>query len=272
MNVSPDRLAQARALMDLIAWQAELGADVPMAEQPVDRFALPVASPSTVPARPVRGAPPPASSAPAPAKVAERDPALEAGQSAAAATTLEELQAAIAAFDGCALKRGATNCVFSDGLAGARVMIVGEAPGRDEDRQGKPFVGRAGQLLDRMLAAVGLSRQAPDRDSAVYISNILPWRPPQNRTPTPEEIAMMRPFIERHIALAEPDFLVAMGNVACQGLFDEKGITRLRGRWVDVGGRPCLPMFHPAYLLRNPAAKRQAWADLLALRGCLDLT
>ncbi|MEO1097401.1 MAG: uracil-DNA glycosylase, partial [Bacteroidota bacterium] len=151
-----------------------------------------------------------------------------------------------------------------DGTAGARVMIIGEAPGRDEDREGKPFVGRAGQLLDKMLGAIGLSR-----DESVYITNVLPWRPPQNRDPKPDEIAMMQPFLHRHITLADPDVLVVVGNHACQALLGKRGITRLRGDWTEARGKPALPMFHPAYLLRNPAAKREAWADLLSLQARL---
>ena len=154
--------------------------------------------------------------------------------------------------------------VFSDGVPGARVMIIGEAPGRDEDREGRPFVGRAGQLLDRMLAAIDLSRA-----SSVYITNVLPWRPPQNRDPMPEEIAMMQPFLHRHIALANPDVLVVAGKHSCQARLGKRGITRLRGGWTEAQGKPALPMFHPAYLLRNPAAKREAWADLLSLKARL---
>jgi DNA polymerase len=148
-------------------------------------------------------------------------------------------------------------------------MIVGEAPGRDEDRTGKPFVGQAGQLLDRMLAAIGLDRAAEDPAKAVYITNVIPWRPPENREPSPEEIAMMKPYLERHIALAAPDVLVAMGNISCLALLGQRGITRLRGKWAEASGLPVLPMFHPAYLLRNPAEKRQAWADLLSLQARL---
>jgi len=175
------------------------------------------------------------------------------------------LQAALAAFEGCDLKKGARNTVFADGVAGARVMLVGEAPGRDEDQQGKPFVGRAGQLLDRMLAAIGLSRA-----ESVYITNVMPWRPPQNRDPLPDEIAVMKPFLERHVELAAPEILVIMGNVSCAALLGKRGITRLRGQWVEVLDRPALPMFHPAFLLRNPQSKREAWADLLAIRARLD--
>ena len=146
-------------------------------------------------------------------------------------------------------------------------MIIGEAPGANEDREGKPFVGPAGQLLDAMFAAIDHGRD--DAANPIYITNVMPWRPPQNREPTPEEIAMMLPFVERHVELAAPDVLVLMGNVSCLALMGRKGITRLRGNWVEVLGKPALPMFHPAYLLRNPAAKREAWHDLLMLQAKL---
>ena len=147
-------------------------------------------------------------------------------------------------------------------------MVIGEAPGRDEDRAGKPFVGRAGQLLDRMFEAIGMGRGA-EGANAIYITNILPWRPPQNRDPSPEEIAMMRPFIDRHVELAAPEILVLMGNISCQAMLGRRGITRLRGQWQEALERPVMPMFHPAYLLRNPGAKREAWADLLSLKAKL---
>ncbi len=209
---------------------------------------------------------------PAPAAFAPpaaEDPVDEARAAAAAAATLEELRAAMEAYDRCELKRGARQLVFADGDPRARVMIVGEAPGRDEDRIGKPFVGQAGQLLDRMLAAIGLDRTSPDAMRAVYITNVLPWRPPENREPTPEEIAMLRPFLLRHIDLAAPELLVVMGNISCLALLGKRGITRLRGHWAEAAGRPALPTFHPAYLLRNPHEKRQAWADLLQLQARL---
>ena len=148
-------------------------------------------------------------------------------------------------------------------------MIIGEAPGRDEDIQGKPFVGRAGQLLDLMFRQIGLGRENPDKEAALYITNVLPWRPPQNRDPQPDEIAMMLPFLKRHVELSGPDLIVAMGNHACQALLGRQGITRLRGKWAEALGKPVLPMFHPAYLLRNPAAKREAWADLLSIQARL---
>jgi len=147
--------------------------------------------------------------------------------------------------------------------------VVGEAPGRDEDIEGLPFVGRAGQLLDRMLAAIGLSRTAPDPAAAIYVTNVLPWRPLENRTPDAPEIALFLPWLQRHIALADPDILVLMGNTPCHALLGRGAITRIRGQWTTAVGKPALPMFHPAYLLRNPAAKREAWADLLALKARL---
>ncbi len=175
----------------------------------------------------------------------------------------------MAAYELCELKRGAKNTVFADGNPSARIMVIGEAPGRDEDIQGKPFVGRAGQLLDRMFAAIGLARDATAAENAIYITNILPWRPPQNREPTAEEIAMLLPFLQRHVELADPQLLVLMGNVSCQALLGRKGITRMRGKWETALNLPALPMFHPAYLLRNPHAKREAWHDLLMLQSRL---
>lgn len=248
----------ALALLD---WQAELGATEAICDAPVDRYALP--DKQEAPAR----AKAPVNAAAPTAPPAKTDAVQEARRMAAAAQDLEGLRAALEGFEHCALKRGARNLVFSDGIAGAPVMIVGEAPGRDEDREGRPFVGRAGQLLDRMLAAVDMGRA--ETDAPVYITNVLPWRPPQNRDPSAEEIAMMRPFLERHIALAQPKVLVVMGNISAQALLGKRGITRLRGHWTEVEGLPVLPMFHPAYLLRAPAAKREAWADLLSLKARL---
>ncbi|AZB62581.1 uracil-DNA glycosylase, partial [Cereibacter sphaeroides] len=193
----------------------------------------------------------------------------EARRAAAAAPSLEALREAMAAYDQCDLKRGARNTVFSDGHPAARLMLIGEAPGREEDAAGRPFVGRAGQLLDRMFAAIGLSRTSPDAETALYITNVMPWRPPQNRDPSPEEVAMMTPFLARHVELAAPDLIVATGNTACAALLGRTGITRLRGRWAEAWGRPVMPMCHPAYLLRNPEAKREAWADLLEVKARL---
>ncbi len=182
---------------------------------------------------------------------------------------MDELREELTRFDGCPLKRTAMNLVFSDGNPSAKVMFMGEAPGEDEDRQGKPFVGVSGQLLDRMLKAVGMDR------SNIYISNVLFWRPPGNRSPTDAEIAACLPFAERHIALVKPKVLVLLGGVAAKTLLRTKdGIMRLRGRWTEYHPLPgsglaepvpCLPIYHPAYLLRTPAAKRQAWQDILTL-------
>lgn len=249
----------ARALLD---WQIELGVDECISDTPVDRYALPDKLAKPARAKPAEAVKPGRTLA------AERDAVAEADAAARGAETLDALRDAMAAFDLCDLKRGARNLVFADGARGARVMIIGEAPGREEDRVGKPFVGQAGQLLDRMFAAIDLGR---DRDGAgIYITNTLPWRPPQNRDPKPEEIAMMKPFLLRHIELAAPEMLILMGNWACQALLGKRGITRLRGIWTDVAGRSALPMCHPAYLLRTPGAKREAWADLLSVKARLE--
>ncbi len=241
-------------------WQVAMGLDEAIAEAPIDRFSAP--EPASTKASPA--------AAPAGPTPAGLHPVAIARAAAEAATTLEALRAAMEAFEHCDLKRGARQLVFSDGRPGARVMIVGEAPGRDEDLAGRPFVGRAGQFLDLMVSHIGLSRTAPDAEAALYITNVLPWRPPQNRDPRPDEVAMMLPFLEKHVALADPDVIIAMGNHATGALIGKTGITRLRGTWSEALGRPVLPMFHPAYLLRNPAAKREAWADLLELRAHLD--
>ncbi|WGH79523.1 uracil-DNA glycosylase [Jannaschia ovalis] len=254
----------ARALLE---WQLEMGCDEAIAEAPLNRYALPERMPApaqaTADAAP-RSAAPPTEPGGAP------DPVAEAERLAAAAPDLEGLREALAAYPWCDLRLGARNLVFSDGDPAARVMIVGEAPGREEDRQGRPFVGQAGQLLDRMLAAIGLSRSAEHANGAVYITNVLPWRPPSNRDPEPAEVAMMLPFLRRHVELADPEVLVLMGNHACGAVIGARGITRLRGKWAEGFGRPALPMLHPAYLLRQPAAKRETWADLLSLAARLE--
>ncbi|MDA7419735.1 uracil-DNA glycosylase [Tritonibacter multivorans] len=244
----------ARALLE---WQVELGATDAIGDAPVDRYALedrkPVAAPANRPATP-----------PPPVKPKEVDPVAVATTLAAQAGDLATLEQALAGFEHCALKRGARNLVFADGQPDARVMIIGEAPGRDEDLQGKPFAGREGQLLDKMLAAIDLSR-----DAGVYLTNVLPWRPPQNRDPQPAEIAMLMPFLERHVALVKPDVLVVMGNTPAQAVLGKRGISRVRGQWDRAWDLPVMPMFHPSHLLRQPQAKRQAWADLLELKARL---
>ena len=249
-----------------LVWQVELGADEAITDAPVDRYALaaPDATPKPAPEASPRPKAPAVSAVP-PATAVETDPVGDAQRAAAAAQDLDGLRAALADYRHCDLRLGARNLVFADGVRSAPLMIVGEAPGRDEDREGRPFVGRAGQLLDRMLSAIGMSRE---RD--VYITNVLPWRPPQNRDPKPEEIEMMQPFLSRHIELAAPTLLIVVGNISCQALLGRRGITRLRGNWQHVQGFPAMPMCHPAYLLRNPAAKREAWADLLEIRARLE--
>ena len=258
----------ALAMLD---WQIELGADEALGDTPVDRFALADQAPAaavvaTAPkARASVAAPPVADAPPAPSV----DAVALAQAAASAAQDLLSLRAAMEGFAHCPLRETATRLVFADGLVGARVMIVGEAPGRDEEQQGKPFVGQSGQLLDRMLAAIGLDRAATDPAQAVYIANVVPWRPPQHRKPEAEELAMMAPFMRRHIALAAPDLVVLMGNAACEALIGQTGITRLRGEWVTLDNRPAIPMLHPAYLLRRPQEKAAAWADLLSLKARL---
>ena len=244
----------ARALLE---WQMELGADEPVGEVPVNRYEVAAEAPK-----------PAATTAPAPV-VEEGDPVEAAERAAAGATSLETLAAIQAAYEHCEMKKGARNFVFADGNPEARVLILGEAPGRDEDIEGRPFVGRAGQLLDRMFAAIGLARTAHHPDEALYITNVMPWRPPQNRDPEPAEIAMMLPFVKRHVEFVDPDIIVLMGNTSCAAALGQRGILRLRGTWTKAFGRPAMPMTHPAYLLRNTAAKREAWADLLELKARL---
>ena len=288
--VSPQPVALSREqVLALLQWQIEMGADEAIGEIALDRLAP--ASPDPEPSLPAvekssiaraRGAA--ARSAPsktlsaAPASIAPpraltesaAEPAQSARALAAQADSIAALAAIIAGFDACPLKRTATNTVFADGNPEAPVLIIGEAPGADEDRIGKPFVGRAGQLLDRMLAAIGLDR------SGVQITNVIYWRPPGNRKPTAAEIASCLPFVFRHIVLSRPKVLVLAGGTAASSLLDmAEGITRLRGRWFDLAipgldaKLPTLPMFHPAFLLRTPERKREAWRDLLALKAKL---
>lgn len=256
---------------ELIAWYAEMGVTEALDEVPHDHFAA-AAEPAPAPRPAARLTPAPQAPARRPAMAAVAPPdeaALSARALARQATTLEELKAALASFEGCALKATAKNLVFSDGNPQGRVMFVGEAPGADEDRIGLPFVGRSGQLLDRMLAAIGLTRA-----EHVYIANLLPWRPPGNRTPTPQEVAICLPFIQRQIELADPDILVCIGGPSAQGLLGVSGILASRGRWLeyDTGTRKirAIATLHPAYLLRQPLQKRLAWRDFKALKAALD--
>jgi uracil-DNA glycosylase len=280
--MTAERDAQSLAARELLAFYQEAGVDALLGEVPVDRFAgdAPAATADVdAAARPKAGtAPAPvrtvlardldrngraslAPPAPDAAVMAAREAAREAG-------SLDELRAILERFEGCALRATATQLVFADGNPQARVMFVGEAPGRDEDLEGRPFVGRSGKLLDRMMAAIGL-----DRGSA-YIANIVPWRPPGNRTPTPQETAICLPFILRQIELADPAILVCLGNPSTQTLLNSRdGIIKTRGRWFafHTGTREirAIATLHPAYLLRQPLQKRLAWRDFLAIKKAL---
>jgi uracil-DNA glycosylase len=280
---------KAAELAAVLEWYRDMGVDLPVGDEPINWLARGDAAPPRRvqrPATPVvdrqqtaRAEPggrdlperPPAPTAPArqfPA--ATSDAALPSARAAArSAASLAELGATLARFDGCSLKATAKNLCFYRGAAKARLMLVGEAPGRDEDIEGKPFVGRAGQLLDKMLGAIQLTEQD------VHITNIVYWRPPGNRTPTPQEAQVCRPFLERQVELVAPDVIVLLGGAAAKHMLDvAEGIMRVRGKWRDleIGAHKArgIATLHPAYLLRTPAAKRLAWRDLLTIRAALD--
>jgi len=285
--------SEAKAARELIAFYLDAGVDALVAETPVDRFAeedrpraansfaFPRTAEATVKRREEEETAPPyavqnSPSAPLPLDVggsnappsAPEAAVMAAREAARGARTLDELRALMQAFEGCLLRSTATQLVFADGNPRGRVMFVGEAPGRDEDIAGLPFVGRSGKLLDLMMAAIGLDR------TDAYIANVVPWRPPGNRTPTPQETAICLPFIRRQIELANPDILVCLGQPATQTLLQTKeGITKTRGRWFkfDTGSREirALATYHPAFLLRSPLQKRLAWRDFLALKKAL---
>lgn len=276
-DILPDR----DALHAILDFHVEAGVDIALDEVPHNRFAEtppPAVGRNPEPRRDeIRPEQKPAAKASAPprplpsiAALAPEEAASLARDQAREAPSLEALEEILSRFDGCALKFSAKNLAFSDGNPQGRVMLVGEAPGADEDRIGKPFMGRSGQLLDRMLAAIGLDR------TQVYIANVVPWRPPGNRTPTPQEIAICKPFIARQIELANPEILICLGGPAAQNLLNVKdGILRTRGRWLSYkteAGREIrtLPTLHPAYLLRQPLQKRLAWRDLRALKAALE--
>jgi uracil-DNA glycosylase len=262
----------------MLDWQCQAGVDIALRDKPVDRFvqSTMVSAPAPKPAAPTVARALEATAAPARARALFENAAVpdehaveSARVAAAGSKSLEELRAAMERFQGCNLRVTAKNLVFADGNPDAGIMAVGEAPGRDEDLQGLPFVGRSGQLLDRMLGAIGLDRQK------VYIANVIAWRPPGNRTPTPAETEICRPFIERHIELVAPKILLLLGGASAKTLLQtSEGILRLRGRWrkYHYGGREidCLPMLHPAYLLRQSSQKSLAWQDLLTLRRRID--
>lgn len=266
----------APTLSQLLSFYLEAGVDCALSEEPVDRLsdsgrgeALKVVSPATETTAAREPRPLPASVLPAAEPMPAPDAAIAtAREMARTAASLEILRDMLEKFDGCALKATATRLVFADGNPKARIMFVGEAPGRDEDIEGRPFVGRSGKLLDRMIASIGLDR------SKVYIANVIPWRPPGNRTPTPQETQICLPFIQRQIELVDPDILVTLGNPSTQTLLSTReGIMKTRGRWLsyDTGTRVIRAMatFHPAYLLRSPAYKRLSWQDLRAIAKAL---
>ncbi len=281
--------------LDLLRWYQAAGVDAALSDMPIDWLARGPVAPGTgfqwpeqqppelqrEPDRTQPPATPPVVSGARPAlpaldirprpqtPLAASEAGTDARRIACAANSLETLEAALRAFDGCTLKATAKNLCFYRGSATARVMLIGEAPGREEDIEGKPFVGRAGQLLDKMLAAIGLT------EADVHITNIVYWRPPGNRTPTPQEALACRPFLERQIELVKPEFIVAVGGSAAKEVFGvSDGIMRLRGKWRDiaVGGKAvaAIATLHPAYLLRTPAAKQMAWLDMLQIRAKLQ--
>lgn len=265
------KATSALSTRQLLQWHLDAGVDETIGNQPVDRYAAAAQD------KAAKAAPPPPApqgvpqGAPKPAAQAAEQVLLGACELAERAQTVEELRAALETFDGCALRKTATNLVFGDGDAQAKIIFIGEAPGEEEDRQGVPFVGPSGKLLDKMLGSIGLDR------GKVFISNTVFWRPPGNRSPTTSEMAVCMPFVERLVELVDPEILVALGGPAAKSMLAQtSGISRLRGRWFSYS-TPRLPrpvqataVFHPAYLLRTPAQKRTAWNDLLAIRKKLD--
>jgi uracil-DNA glycosylase len=267
----------APSLRQLLAFYLEAGVDCALGDEPVDRLAEPDSIPAAAaapreiaPQRGLREMPAATAAAPRADIALAPDAAISSAREAArTAPSLEALRALLENFEGCALKHTATRLVFSDGNPEARVMFVGEAPGRDEDIEGLPFVGRSGKLLDRMMSTIGLDR------SKAYIANVIPWRPPGNRTPTPQETQICLPFIRRQIELVNPDVLVTLGNPSTQTLLSTRdGIMKTRGKWFDydTGSRTirAIATFHPAYLLRSPSYKRMTWQDLRAIATALE--
>ncbi len=264
----------AGRMQELLQWQIEMGADEAIGNAPVDRFVSSPAANVKAPANPLRqprAAPPrPAPLRPATAAMSTDEAVLAARYLAHDANDLETLRTAMDKFEGCGLRSTAKQLVFADGNPEARIMFIGEAPGRDEDLQGLPFVGRAGKLLDKMLKAINIDRHAPEPQNSAYIANVVPWRPPGNRNPSAAETAICRPFIERQIELASPEIIVLLGGVAAKEMFKtQTGIMRLRGKWrtLELAGRKykAIATFHPSFLLRSPAQKALAWRDFLSI-------
>jgi uracil-DNA glycosylase len=274
MPVAPE---PAPTVQQLLAFYLEAGVDCALTDEPVNRLADPDVAPApsktepreVVVPRTLMQQPAPVPAPRADVMITPEVAISSAREAARTAPTLEALRALLENFDGCALKHTATRLVFADGNPQARIMFVGEAPGRDEDIEGLPFVGRSGKLLDRMIAAIGLDR------GKAYIANVIPWRPPGNRTPTPQETQICLPFIQRQIELVNPDVLVTLGNPSTQTLLSTReGIMKTRGKWFDydTGTRTirAIATFHPAYLLRSPSYKRMSWLDLRAIAKALE--
>lgn len=273
-------MTNLKTYITALEWQVEAGVDIAVANDPVDATAMPeMLRREDKPNPAASSAAVTAATASAPKAMGSEELRAEAINLAKGATTIEELRAALASFDGIGLKKTATNLVFQDGNPAAPVMLVGESPGTDEDRQGIPFAGQSGQLLDRMLKWIGIDRKSEVAENALYLSNVLNYRPPGNRTPTPEEIALSLPFIEKHIALVKPKILILAGGVPTKALLGTTdGISKLRGTFHDYKPQtqelfdsppdaiPALATYHPAYLLRTPAQKKLAWQDLLMLK------
>lgn len=265
-------ISDNRQALEILTWYREAGVDEAISDHSTDFFAkedtvAATAKPTIATSKPksATSASPPLTSS----VLAAGETANDAKLLAQSCNNLEDLKSALEQFDGCGLKSTATNLVFGDGAASSNIMFIGEAPGRDEDIQGVPFVGRSGQLLDRMLKAIGLNREN------AYVTNVIPWRPPGNRTPTVHETAVCRPFIDRQIELVDPELIVFLGGVAAKEMLGTTtGIMRLRGKWtkVQIGDKQykVMPTLHPAYLLRQPAQKRQAWHDFLMIKKCLE--
>jgi DNA polymerase len=259
-------MKKSHNLTDTLQWLYEVGVDETMSHAPINRFEESKKASSTSPSQVVLP-PSPKISSPTPIPAG----AFQSASLASQATTLEELRKALSEFEGCSLKKTAINLVFSDGSPQGRVMIIGEAPGADEDRQGKPFVGMSGQLLTKIFQSIGLSRE-----NDLYITNVVNWRPPGNRQPTTAEIALCLPFLKRHIELIKPEVLVLVGGIPTKAILDKTdGITRLRGQWFQYltadRSIPTLVTYHPAYLLRSPGRKREVWQDMLKLKEKLQL-
>ena len=260
-----DSKSEMTDALELLKWQLELGVDENVGNIPLDRFSDQSQADEVKIKTPIstQQKMPNISSA-----------IIEAESQAKQSKNLEQLKASLANYEFCDLKKGSRNLVFSSGDPDAEVMIIGEAPGREEDIQGVPFVGRAGRLLDKMFKQIGLTRNKDQLShnliKTAYICNVIPWRPPHNRDPSADEIEMMLPFLKRHISLIKPKIIVAMGNISCRALIGQTGITKLRGNWLEFDKIPLMPMCHPAYLLRNNAAKKDAWSDLLKIKEKLE--